>query len=441
MTEHPSIRRAYAAAAARDPGETGFLQALEALYDSLVPCLEEQPQIAAEGLLERLGEPERTTVFPVLWRDGRGRRRQARGFFIQYCTALGPCRGGLVLRGGMDMAAAKALALEDTLEKSLAGLPLGGGLAGADVSTAEMGDRELRWFCRSFADGLYPFLPAGACPEDWAGQVPRRELDLLTGQYERLRSMIAGGVETVSGPERPAMSRCQAAGHGLCHFAQLALRQSGGSGLEGRTVAVLGLDGPAPWAGERAARMGAQVIAIGDETGCLYAGSGLPVSLLQSMAAQPGLPLLLWAIRAPGVEYRPGPGLWDIPADAVFLCDGHARLNGAAARRLAALRPAGVFEGAPRACTALAARILSGSGILYAPAIAAGAGGSIMAWRQRQTPLTRWEADRQLRAAMEEVFCAVQEERGPLDRSGDMAHAARAAAFRRIADTILAKGL
>ncbi len=440
MTEHPSIRRAYAAAAARDPGETGFLQALETLYDSLTPCLEEQPQIAAEGLLERLGEPERTVAFPVLWQDSRGRRRQARGFYIQYCTALGPCRGGLVFRRGMDMAAAKALALEDTLEKSLAGLPLGGGLAGADASTAEMGEGERRRFCRSFLEGLYPFLPGGFRPGDWAGLVPRRELDLLTGQYERLRSMGPAG-EADRGAEDPVMTRQQAAGHGLCRFAELALGQSGCPGLDGRTVVVSGMDGPAPWAGERAARAGAQVLAVGDETGCLYAAGGLSVPLLRSMAAQPGLPLLLWAIRAPGVEYRPGPSLWDIPADAVFLCDSHSRLNGSDARRLAALRPAGVFEGVPRACTALAGRVLAGSGVLYVPAIAAGAGGAVMAYRQRDAVLTRWEADRQLRAAMEAVFQTVEEACADQGQRRDMARAAHAAAFRRIAAAILDKGL
>lgn len=441
MTEHPSIRRAYAAAVARDPGETGFLQTLEALYDSLPVCLEEQPQLGASGLLERLGEPERAAAFPVLWQDGRGLDRQARGFFIQYCTALGPCRGTLVFRGGLDMAGAKALALEDTLEKSLAGLPLGGGLAGADVSTAGMGDRECRRFCRAFLEGLYPYLSASFHPADWSGQVPARELDLLTGQYERLRSLTPGGAEPSPPPERPVLLRAQATGHGLCRFAELALRQWGGPGLEGQSVLVSGLDGPAPWAGELAARLGALVVAVGDETGCLFAENGLPIPLLQSMAARPGMPLLLWAIRSPGVEYRPGPGLWDIPADAVFLCDGRGRLNGEGARRLATSHPAGVFEGVPRACTALAARILAGSGALYAPAIAAGAGGTIMAWRQRETPLTRWEADRQLRAAMEEVFRTVRGECLRMGRERDMARGARAAAFQRIAETLLAKGL
>ena len=441
MTEHSSIRRAYAAAAARDPGETGFLQALEALYESLAPCLEEQPQIAGTGLLERLGEPERTAVFPVLWRDGRGRVRQARGFYIQYSTALGPCHARLVLRRGMDLSAAKALALEDTLEKSLAGLPLGGGLAGADISPAEMGDEECRRFCRGFMEGLYPHLPAAFCPADWLGQVSRRELDYLTGQFRRLNALLPGGQRADLAPETEIISRQQAAGHGLCRFAELALGQSGAPGLESLTVAVLGLDGPAPWAAVRAACLGAQVLAIGDETGCLYAGGGLSVPLLRSMAAQPGLSLLLWAIRAPGVEYRPGPSLWGVPADAVFLCDSHARLNADGARRLAALRPIGVFEGVPRACTPMAARILAGSGCLYAPAIAAGAGGTIMAFRQRQTPLTRWEADRQLRAAMDSLFRTVQEEADAIGQSRDMAHAARAVAFRRIAAALLSEGL
>ena len=188
-------------------------------------------------------------------------------------------------------------------------------------------------------------------------------------------------------------------------------------------------------------RDSAQVLAIGDETGCLFAGRGLPLSLLQSMAAQPGLPLLLWAIRAPGVEYRPGPTLWDAEADAVFLCDGRVRLNAEGARRLTARRPAGVFEGVPRACTPMAARVLAGSGALFVPAIAAGAGGAVMAFRQREAPMTRWEADRYLRTAMKDIFHAVQRECLAMGRPQDPAHGARAAAFRRIAAALLARGV
>lgn len=306
MTDHQSLRRAYAAAAARDPGETGFLQALEALYRCLGPCLEEQPRYAAAGIPERLGEPERAAVFPILWRDGRDRPRQARGFYIQYNTALGPCRGGLMFRSGLDMAEAKALALEATLENSLAGLALGGGFCGADVSPAGWDARESLRFCRSFMLALYPFLPPSFHPVDWAGLLPGRELGFLTGQYERLAALTACTQEPLPPGGAAVMTRHQATGQGLCIFAEAALRRSGMPGLEGQTVLVSGRDGPAAWAAEQAARMGAQVTALGDGTGCLFAPDGLPLAILRRMAAQPGLPLLLWAIRAPGVEYQIG---------------------------------------------------------------------------------------------------------------------------------------
>ncbi len=440
MTENPSIRRAYGTAAARDPGETGFLQALETFYGALAPFLEARPRYAAAGLLERLGEPEQAACFPILWTDGRGVPRQARGFFIQYSTALGPCRGSVLFRTGLDMAAAKALALETTLEHSLTGLPLGGGFLGADVSPAGWDDGESRRFCQGFMLALYPLLPRAFRPFDWAGLIPRRELDYLAGQYERLAAMDPCLRGLSSPPEPELMPRRQATGHGLCAFAELTLRHLGLPALESRTVLIAGRDGPAAWAGERAARMGAQVIALGDASGCLYAPDGLPLAVLRKVAAQPELPLLLWAIRAPGVEYRPGPGLWDIPAELVFLCDSHARLDVEDARRLVARHPAGVFEAVPRSCTALAARVLAAGAVPYSPAIASGAGGALMAYRRRDEPCSQWEAARVLRAGMESVFQTVWDEAVQAERPGDLAAGARIAAFRRLADAILAKG-
>lgn len=441
MTDNPHIRRAYAAAAGRDIGQTGFLQSLEALYESLVPLLEEQPRYASHGLLERLGQPELTAAFPVLWRDDRGQTRSARGFYIRCSTALGPCRSKLVFRAGLDISAAKALALDAALEHSLAGFSLGGGLVGADVSPSRFSDGESRRFCRAFMEGLYPLLPHPFIPSaQWAGQVPRRELDCLDGQAARLNACLSLSA-AVPAPEVFPLSRSRAAGYGLCFFAQCALRECGGVRLDGQTVLVSGAGGPAAWAGEMAGRVGAAVTAIGDETGCLFAPEGLPLAVLRDMAAQPGMPLLLWAIRTPGVEYRPGPALWDVPADVIFLCDGNARLGAGTARAIAERRPAGVFEGVPGTCSATAARIFDRSGCLYSPAIASGAGGAVMACRTQGAVPGRWEAERQLRAAMEGIFQTVRDERSRFSCPGSLAQGAKIAAFRRIADAILEKGL
>ena len=192
--------------------------------------------------------------------------------------------------------------------------------------------------------------------------------------------------------------------------------------------------GPAgAWAGELAVRMGARVTAIGDESACLYAEGGLSLALLRDMGERPGLPLLVRAIRRPGIEYRPGPVLWDVPADVVFLCGGMPRVGAAAARRVMANSPAAVFEGTVQAATAQAGRIFAGAA-LYSPGILSGAGSEIMACASG--PAGPWEADRQLRAAMEALLQTV------LDAGGqDLAAGARALAFRRLADAMLAKGI
>ena len=431
MTEHPYLRRAYAAAAGRDPGQTSFLQALEALHESVGPALEEQPLYTARGLPERLGEPEQTCLFPVAWTDDRGRTQVTRGIYLRFSTVLGPPRTDLVLRPGLDLDRAKALALELTLCRALAGLSRGAALAGADAAPEQMSDGECLRFCRAFMEGLYPCLEPGFRPGQWEGQAPVRETALLAGQYERLCALTGGAPPRRT---RRAMSRSKAAGHGLVFFAQAALRQCAGERLEGQTVLISGCGAQGAWTGEMAARTGAKVAAFGDETGCLWAGDGLPLRLLRDMAEKPGLPLLLWAIRSPGVEYRPGPALDDIPADVVFLCPGHGPMGAGSARRIMAHRPAGVFEGAPQAATALAGRVFSAAPV-YAPGLLAGAGVEVVpAGHDAPGP---WETDRRLRAAMEALLREVWEP----GQSGDLSRAARAAAFRRLADAMLAKGI
>lgn len=436
MTEHPYIRRMIDSAAARNLGEEDFLDELFSLYGALAPCLRERPQYAAAGILERLSQPEQAVVFPVLWRDGRGRVRQNRGFYIRYSAALGPCRPDLIFREDLDLSSCKALALATTLQRSLAGLPMGGAIAGADADTSGFSDRDCHNFCAAFMDGVYPLLPTSFHPAAWAGQVHGRELGYLAGEHERLSACL---YTDAIPPWAPGpFSRPKAAGYGLVYFAQCALRRQLGIRLEGQSILIYGRDGTGAWAGEKAARLGAAVTAIGDETGTLCSPGGLPAGMLRGMAAQPELPLLLWALRSPGVEYRPGQGLWDLPADVVFLCGGVISADDAG--HIAAHRPLGVFEGVPRAAGGPAAGVFQTTGILFSPGIASGAGGAALSCRQRQAGLSRWEADRQLRAVMEAVFRAAWSESQQAGYPGDLAAGARMAAFRPIAEALLEKG-
>ena len=49
-----------------------FLQAVEEVFDSLVPVFDKYPKYIEENLLERLVEPERIVSFRVPWVDDKG---------------------------------------------------------------------------------------------------------------------------------------------------------------------------------------------------------------------------------------------------------------------------------------------------------------------------------------------------------------------------------
>lgn len=437
MERQPYADRVRQALADRDREGDVFRQTLEALLSGLEPCLEGRPDYERAGVLEKLSAPERAVSFPVRWLDDRGRLRWTEGVYVRYSTALGPCRGGMVLRPGLDMDGAKALALEAVLAGSAAGLSLGGAAAGADVDVRTLSDGESRRFCRNLMEGLAPHMAEP--PEDWLGlSLPRRERGYLLGSYELLADL--GGRTPCPEPPGP-MTPTQAAGHGMICFAQSVLHRGTGARLEGRSAVFAGEGSLAAWAGARAVQAGVTAVAVGSPEGYLYAPEGLPLSLLRAMAREPELPLLLRAIRTRRVDYCQGPGLWDVPADVWFFCGGGPPVDLEGAERLALHCPAGAFEAVPLAVSVRAARYLERQGVPFYPGFAAGAGClALELCRRGGGAPTYWEAERLVRAVMDRVFRAAREE---ADEAGtpSLAAGAAMAAFRRWADETVRKGL
>ncbi|WP_032801648.1 Glu/Leu/Phe/Val dehydrogenase dimerization domain-containing protein, partial [Streptococcus sobrinus] len=75
--------------------EPEFLQAVEEVFQSLVPVFDKYPKYIEENLLERLVEPERIVSFRVPWVDDKGQVQVNRGFRVQFSSAIGPYKGGL----------------------------------------------------------------------------------------------------------------------------------------------------------------------------------------------------------------------------------------------------------------------------------------------------------------------------------------------------------
>ncbi|WP_461175475.1 Glu/Leu/Phe/Val dehydrogenase dimerization domain-containing protein, partial [Uliginosibacterium flavum] len=89
--------------AKQNPGQPEYLQAVTEVMESLWPFLENQPKYAANGLLERLVEPERIVIFRVSWVDDKSQVRVNRGYRIQHSSSIGPYKGGLRFHPSVDL--------------------------------------------------------------------------------------------------------------------------------------------------------------------------------------------------------------------------------------------------------------------------------------------------------------------------------------------------
>ena len=263
----------------RDPNQPEFHQAVEEVLVSLWPFVQDNPQYAQQGLLQRLVEPERVILFRVPWVDDSGTVRVNRGYRVQMNSAIGPYKGGLRFHPSVNLGILKFLAFEQVLKNSLTTLPMGGGKGGADFDPKVASDAEVMRFCQSFMSELYRHI--GADVDVPAGDigVGGREIGFLYGQYKRLAnestSVLTGKGLAYGG----SLIRPEATGYGCVYFAQEMMQKKRG-GFDGRRVAISGSGNVAQYAAEKCIEMGAKVISLSDSGGMVHIAKGLTAAQL-----------------------------------------------------------------------------------------------------------------------------------------------------------------
>lgn len=359
--------------------------AVEAAFSCFYSLGEERPDYEKNAVLERLSAPEQFTVFTVAWTDDAAQVRTNRGY---YAAAL-PSPGGpgrLCFQSGLTADRVKALFFYSLLEESLCGKETAGILCGADCDCALLSDGESMRFCQSFLRSLYRCAPPVGSFVPLCPNISDRELGYLAGQQ---RALGAGMYPPVPVPRGRLTAIATAVGSGVCYFAREALRRASGDNLDGKTVAVYGSGAVAARAWEEAACMGGHVTAM------------------QSGA--------------------------DTAADVYLLCAGSPPIDREAAERMLSHRPEGIFEAVSMACTPEGAQTLTQAGVLFAPAIAAGSGVSLLA--DPFHPLT-WQTGRELRTAMG-ALCDEVWEKG----AGDLFRGSHIAAVENAAQALLRRGV
>jgi len=442
------LHRVYHQITVRNQDQPEFLQSVGEVFESLDLIVEKHPEYEKTSLIERLSEPERLIVFRVPWTDDSGTVHVHRGYRVQFNSAIGPYKGGLRFHPSLNQSVLKFLAFEQIFQNSLTGLPIGGAKGGSDFDPKNKSDGEIMRFCQSFTTELYRHIgPMLDVPAGDIG-VGAREIGYMFGQYRRLRNRYDAGVFTGKGlPYGGSLVRTQATGYGLCYLTREMLRAMKNDDLDGKTVVISGSGNVAIFAAEKAAALGAAVVALSDSDGYIYDPRGIDLEIVKDIKLSRRGRIREYADLVPGSTYTEGcSGIWTIPCHLAFPCATQNELDVEAAKTLVANGVIAVAEGANMPSTPEAVQVFREAGVLFAPAKAANAGGvAVSALEMSQNSMRySWsfqEVDAKLKTIMEDIFHRIYTTSAEYGVPGDLAAGANIAGFLKVANAMLAQGI
>ena len=174
-------------------------------------------------------------MFRVPWVDDNGKVHVNKGYRVQFNSAIGPYKGGIRLHPSVNLGILKFLRFRAGFQKTLTGLPIGGGKGGSDFDPKGKSDNEVMRCCQSFMTELYKHISVSLStfPPATSARCPPRSV-ISTVSISALpattRAFSGKGLtfEQLSRPYR---------GHGYGLVLYSEARRSGQS-FDGKTVAI-----------------------------------------------------------------------------------------------------------------------------------------------------------------------------------------------------------
>ena len=447
MFKSEYLNRVYASVEKRSPGEKEFLQAVYEVLESLEPVVEADKRIEANGVLERIVEPERQIFFRVSWVDDNGKVQVNRGYRVQFNSAIGPYKGGIRLHPSVNASVIKFLGFEQIFKNSLTGLPIGGGKGGSDFDPKGKSDGEIMRFCQSFMTELSKHI--GADTDVPAGDIGTgaREIGYMFGQYKRLRNEYTGVLTGKGLSYGGSLARTEATGYGLCYFVEEMLNCMKNDSFKGKTVVVSGSGNVAIYANEKATELGAKVVAMSDSNGYIYDEKGIDLAVVKQIKEVERGRIKEYVNRVEGAEYHEGcKGIWTVKCDIALPCATQNEIDEESAKALVANGVTAVGEGANMPSTPEAIAVFQNSGVLFAPAKAANAGGVAtsaleMSQNSMRYSWTFEEVDAKLKNIMVNIFHNANNAAEKYGLKGNLVAGANIAGFEKVADAMIAQGI
>lgn len=368
------LAKVYAGVQKNYPYESEFQQAVYEVLQSFEPVVEKRPELEANGIIERIVEPERIISFRVSWVDDAGKVQVNRGYRVQFNSAIGIYKGGLRFHPSVNQSIVKFLGFEQCFKNSLTGLPMGGGKGGSDFDPKGKSDAEVMRFCQSFVTELSKHI--GQFTDGPAGDigVGGREIGYMYGQYKRLRNEFTGTLSGKAPAYGGSLVRPEATGYGLCYFTEEMLRDHGTS-FKGKTVVISGSGNVAIFATIKATELGGKVVALSDSNGYVHDPEGIKIDIVREIKEVRRGRISEYADLVPSATYTEGRGIWSIPCDIALPSATQNEVLLDDAKMLIKNGCIAVAEGSNMGSDIDAINEFLNSKTLFAPSKAANAGG------------------------------------------------------------------
>ena len=431
---------------AKNPNQPEFHQAATEVLDSLSVVFDKHPEYEARGLLDMLVEPERVILFRVPWVDDNGVVRVNKGYRVQYNSAIGPYKGGLRFHPSVNLSILKFLGFEQIFKNSLTGLPIGGGKGGSDFDPKGKSENEIMRFCQAFMAELYRHI--GADTDVPAGDigVGGREIGYMFGYYKKLANEHVGVLTGRGLSYGGSLARKEATGFGLVYLASEMLTHFGSS-ISGKTVVVSGSGNVAIYAAVKATELGGKVVAMSDSNGYVYDKNGIDIELVKEIKEVKRGRIKEYLAKHPDAVYGDNcRDIWTVKCDVALPCATQNELDEKGAAALIKNGVIAVAEGANMPTTLEATKLLQGAGVLFAPGKAANAGGVATSALEMAQSSGRmfWsfeEVDAKLKGIMKNIFKNISSAAAEYGQPKNLVLGANIAAFKKIADAMMAQGI
>lgn len=440
----------------RNPHQPEFIQAVKEVTEDIKDLFKNRPDYNDAKVLERLSEPDRIITFRVCWEDDNGKLHINRGWRVQFCSVIGPYKGGIRFHPTVNESILKFLAFEQTFKNALTGLPIGGAKGGSDFDPKGRSNREVMRFCQAFMRELYRHI--GQNTDIPAGDinVGSREIGYLFGEYRRLTNNFSGALTGKDIEFGGSHVRLEATGFGLMYFVEQMLEYQNDE-LKGKRIAISGSGNVAIHAALKAIELGAIIITLSSSQGTLYCETGFTAEHVEAVRDGEGSSTdKLQAIQQnTSAQWLENETPWQQQCDIALPCATQNELDSAAAKILTEKGCHLVAEGANMPCTDGAIDHFENTETLHAPGKASNAGGVALSGLEMSqnagfTRRTYEDLDEELRSIMSSIhqqclpYCPECEEGKQSPKRGQYINyrkGANIAAFIRVADGLVAQGV